>query len=52
MISYHVAAYPQVARRVVEEGHAIGNHSYAHSVMFYYTPAEIEEEIKYTEYVI
>ncbi|HQP10799.1 MAG TPA: polysaccharide deacetylase family protein, partial [Candidatus Omnitrophota bacterium] len=24
----------------------------AHSVVFYYTPAELEEEIKYTEYVI
>jgi len=52
MIGYHVQQYPDIARRVVEEGHTIGNHGYAHSVMLYYTPAEIEEEIKYTEHVI
>lgn len=52
MIGHHVRKYPDVARRVAQEGHTIGNHGYAHSVMLYYTPAEIEEEIKYTEYVI
>ncbi len=52
MIGYHVSKYPEIARRVAEEGHLIGNHGYAHSVLFYYKPAEIEEEIKYTEEVI
>lgn len=52
MVGYHVKKYPQVARRVAQEGHLIGNHGYAHSVVFYYKPAEIEEEIKYTEAVI
>jgi peptidoglycan/xylan/chitin deacetylase (PgdA/CDA1 family) len=52
MVGYHARLYPDVARRVAREGHTIGNHGYAHSVMFYYTPAEIEEEIKYTEHVI
>lgn len=52
MIGHHVQKYPDIARRVADEGHTIGNHGYAHSVMFYYTPAEIEEEIKYTEHVI
>lgn len=52
MVGYHVNLYPEVARRVAAEGHTIGNHGYAHSVMLYYTPAEIEEEIKYTEHVI
>lgn len=52
MIGHHVKVYPEVARRVVAEGHEIGNHGYAHTVILYYTPAEIEEEIKYTEYVI
>jgi len=52
MIGHHVQKYPDIARRVADEGHTIGNHGYAHSVMLYYTPAEIEEEIKYTEYVI
>ena len=52
MIGHHVQKYPEIAKRVVEEGHTVGNHGYAHSVMLYYTPAEIEEEIKYTEHVI
>lgn len=52
MIGHHVRKYPEVARRVAIEGHEIGNHGYAHSVIFYYTPEELEEEIKYTEHVI
>jgi len=52
MIGHHVNEYPEIAKRVADEGHTIGNHGYAHSVMMYYTPAEIEEEIKYTEQVI
>jgi len=52
MIGHHVQKYPEIAKRVVDEGHIVGNHGYAHSVMLYYTPAEIEEEIKYTEHVI
>ncbi|OGX06965.1 MAG: hypothetical protein A2Z88_04135 [Omnitrophica WOR_2 bacterium GWA2_47_8] len=52
MIGHHVKKYPEIARRVIEEGHTIGNHGYAHSVMIYYTLPEIEEEIKYSEVVI
>ncbi len=52
MIGHHARKYPAIARRVAQEGHTIGNHGYAHSVVLYYTPAELEEEIKYTEQVI
>ena len=52
MIGHHVKKYPDIAQRVAKEGHQIGNHGYAHSVLFYYTPDELEEEIKYTELVI
>lgn len=52
MIGYHVQKYPDVARRVAQEGHTVANHGYAHSVIVYYTMAEIEAEIKYTEHVI
>src|SRR3989338_8081551 len=52
MVGHHVQKYPDIARRVAREGNGIGNHGYAHSVILYYTPAEIEEEIKYTEHVI
>ena len=52
MIGHHVKKYPDVARRVAKEGHEIGNHGYAHSVLFYYTEEELEEEIKYAELII
>jgi len=52
MVGHHVQKYPDIARRVAEEDHTIGNHGYAHSVMLYYTPAELEEEVKYAEHVI
>lgn len=52
MIGAHVKNFPDIARRVAQEGHTIGNHGYAHSVLLYYTDEEIEEEIKYTEFVI
>jgi peptidoglycan/xylan/chitin deacetylase (PgdA/CDA1 family) len=52
MIGHHVKEHPDIARSVAESGHAIGNHGYAHSVMLYYTPDEIEEEIKYAEHII
>ena len=52
MIGHHVKKYPDVARRVAQEGHQIGNHGFAHSVLFYYTPDELEEDIKYSELVI
>ena len=52
MIGHHVKEYPDVARKVAAEGHQIGNHGYAHTVLVYFTPEELEEEIKYTEFVI
>jgi len=52
MIGHHVQSYPEIAKRVADEGHTIANHGYAHCVMLYYKPAEIEEEVKYTEHVI
>ncbi len=52
MIGAHVKQFPEIARRVAREGHTVANHGYAHSVVFYYTPEELEQEIKYTELVI
>ena len=52
MVGSHVQKFPEIARRVAQEGHTIGNHGYAHSVFLYYTEEELEEEIKYTELMI
>lgn len=52
MVGEHVLKYPDIARRVAEEGHEIGNHSFNHRVLLYYTPEELEREIKKTEEAI
>lgn len=52
MVGKHVEKYPDIARRVAQEGHEIGNHSFDHGVLLYYTRPELEHEIKDTEEVI
>lgn len=52
MLGEHVARYPEVARRVAEEGHEIENHTYNHHVLLYYNMDELEAEIKDTAEVI
>jgi len=52
MLGDHVEQYPEIARRVAREGHEIGNHTYDHHVLLYYTPAELEDEIAHAERVI
>ncbi|MCA9400496.1 MAG: polysaccharide deacetylase family protein [Candidatus Omnitrophica bacterium] len=52
MLGQHVQQFPHVARRVVDDGHQIGNHGYSHHVMLYYTLPEIENEIRYTQHII
>lgn len=52
MLGEHAEKYPDVARQVVKEGHEVGNHTYDHHVLLYYTPQELEDEIKKAERVI
>lgn len=52
MTGRHVDKYPDIARDVAAAGHEIENHGYAHNVVIYYREEELEEEIKYTEYLI
>lgn len=52
MLGEHVKKYPEVARRVANEGHEIGNHTYDHHVLFYYKPEELVKEIKDAEAII
>jgi peptidoglycan/xylan/chitin deacetylase (PgdA/CDA1 family) len=37
MIGRHVERYARTARRVAQEGHEIGNHSYSHRILLYQT---------------
>jgi len=52
MLGEHVARYPEIARRVAQEGHEIGNHTYDHHVLLYYKAGELEKELKDTERTI
>jgi peptidoglycan/xylan/chitin deacetylase (PgdA/CDA1 family) len=52
MLGEHVVRYPAVARRVVDEGHEVANHTYDHHVLLYYKPEELIQEILRTEDVI
>lgn len=52
MLGEHVKKYPDVARRVAEEGHEIGNHTYGHPALVYYNKEELKEEIRACEKVI
>jgi len=52
MLGEHVEKYPDIAKRVADEGHEIGNHTYDHHGLVYYTPQELQKEIKHAEQVI
>ncbi|MDQ2921720.1 MAG: polysaccharide deacetylase family protein, partial [Acidobacteriota bacterium] len=52
MIGRHVESLPQTARRVVAEGHEVGNHSYSHPIFLYRTPHETRQQLERAQAVI
>lgn len=52
MLGEHVEKYPQVARRVAEEGHEIGNHTYGHGSLLYYNKEKLKQEINKAQEII
>ena len=52
MLGEHVAKYPDIARRVVAEGHEVGNHTYDHHILLYHTLDNLLKEINETQKVI
>jgi peptidoglycan/xylan/chitin deacetylase (PgdA/CDA1 family) len=45
LVGKHVEKYPDVARRIVEEGHEIGNHTYNHRDLVPSTSRKLKREI-------
>ncbi|MDI9484117.1 MAG: polysaccharide deacetylase family protein [Bacillota bacterium] len=45
MVGKHVEKYPHVAQRVVEEGHAIGNHTQSHRNLPTLSTLELQREV-------
>jgi peptidoglycan/xylan/chitin deacetylase (PgdA/CDA1 family) len=52
MIGRRIAAAPELARRVVAEGHEVGNHTFTHPKLTDLAPASAEEEIQKTQDII
>lgn len=52
MLGEKIEKYPDVVRRVHEDGHLIGNHSYDHARLIFKMPGYISEEIKQTDDLI
>lgn len=52
VIGQNIEQMPEEAKRIVEAGHEIGNHSYTHKRMVLKTPSFIENEIEKTNKLI
>jgi peptidoglycan/xylan/chitin deacetylase (PgdA/CDA1 family)/glycerol-3-phosphate acyltransferase PlsY len=52
LVGKHVEANPEIARRIVEEGHEIGNHTYSHKNLFGLARDKILDEIVLCEKAI
>ncbi|UUZ95605.1 polysaccharide deacetylase family protein [Paenibacillus sp. P25] len=52
LIGQHAAKYPQIVKRIHEEGHAIGNHSWDHSDLSKLPEDQVREEIVRVDDVI
>jgi peptidoglycan/xylan/chitin deacetylase (PgdA/CDA1 family) len=46
LVGYNASTYPDMVRRIVDEGHAIGNHTFSHVDLTTMTSSEIEREIQ------
>ena len=52
LIGKNVEAYPEVVKRMVKEGHSIGNHTYSHPELVLKLKSQIERQIKKAEEII
>jgi peptidoglycan/xylan/chitin deacetylase (PgdA/CDA1 family) len=48
----NVERYPEVARRIRQEGHAIGNHTYSHPFLYFHSGGFMAREIDRTQQII
>jgi len=52
LVGKNVLKYPELVRRIVREGHSIGNHTYTHRNGWRESPASYLKEIRKTDYAI
>ena len=49
LIGKSAATYPDVAKRIVEEGHEVGNHTWTHPQLTHLSDAKVIDELQKTE---
>jgi peptidoglycan/xylan/chitin deacetylase (PgdA/CDA1 family) len=52
MVGQNIEKYPDIARKVVDRGHMVGNHSYSHPRMIFKSPQFVREEIAKTNQLL
>ena len=52
LIGANVQAYPDIARRIVREGHQVGNHTWDHQDLAPMTPEQIDWQFRATNNII
>ncbi len=52
VVGYRAVEHPEVVRRIVREGHVIGNHSYGHSLLKKLPSSKFVQEIQKSEQVL
>lgn len=52
LIGSQVKRYPEVAKKIVQQGHEVGNHSYSHRIDGNFTLEEILQDLRQAEKVI
>ncbi|WP_106767561.1 polysaccharide deacetylase family protein [Paenibacillus faecalis] len=52
LVGNRIEAHPDVMKRIVQEGHAVGNHSYSHADLIKLNDAEFRDQIQKTDNLI
>lgn len=52
MLGRQVELFPKIARRVIEEGHEVGNHSYSHPIYLFRGLNETREQLERAQEII
>lgn len=49
VVGQRVKQHPEIVRRIIDEGHAVGNHSFSHKNLAWASPATVRSEIERCE---
>jgi len=52
MVGGNVEKYPAIARKIIDDGHEIGNHSYTHPILLFCASNKTRSELEITQEII